>query len=78
MRGIDYVYTLQIDFFEAKNGAKKRVQFPDNNKVLDITIPAGISSGQRLRLRGKGGPGVNGGQQGDAFIEIEVLPAHNS
>src|SRR5579883_731919 len=41
MRGADVSYTLPIEFLEAVNGAKKRVEMPDG-KALDITIPAGV------------------------------------
>lgn len=41
---------------------------------VDIKIPAGISSGQQLRVAGKGERGYNGGPNGDLFIEINVLP----
>ena len=41
---------------------------------VDIKIPAGISSGQQLRVAGKGERGVNGGPNGDLFIEINVEP----
>ena len=39
---------------------------------LDITVPAGISSGQQLRVAGKGEKGINGGPNGDLYIEIQV------
>ena len=39
---------------------------------LDIKIPAGINSGQQVRVPGKGEPGVNGGPNGDLYIEILV------
>lgn len=39
---------------------------------VDIKIPAGISSGQQLRVAGKGERGVNGGPNGDLFIEVNV------
>ncbi len=45
-------------------------------KTLEVDIPAGINSGQRIRLQGKGQPGVNGGPAGDLYVEIEVKP-HN-
>lgn len=41
-------------------------------KELEIKIPQGIQSGQRIRLAGKGGAGMNGGPNGDLYIEILV------
>jgi DnaJ-class molecular chaperone len=73
MRGMDYRYNLEISFLEAVNGVKKRVQFPDN-ETLDITVPAGVESGQVLRLKGKGGPGAGRGEAGDALIELKIAP----
>lgn len=73
MRGMDYRYNLEISFLEAVNGVKKRVQFPDN-ETLDITVPAGIESGQTLRLKGRGGPGAGRSEPGDALIELRIAP----
>lgn len=73
MRGRDVRYTLDVDFVEAVQGAKKRVTLPDNG-VLDLAVPAGVSDGQVLRLRGRGEPGVAGGESGDALVEIRVRP----
>ena len=42
------------------------------NKVLEVNIPAGIDEGQRIRLSGKGEPGVNGGPPGDLYVEIRI------
>jgi molecular chaperone DnaJ len=41
-------------------------------KELDIDIPAGIHDGQRMRVRGAGHVGVNGGLPGDAYVEVHV------
>ncbi len=41
---------------------------------LDVKIPAGIQSGQQIRLAGKGERGTNGGPNGDLYIEILVKP----
>jgi DnaJ-class molecular chaperone len=73
LRGADAAYTLPIDFLEAVNGAKKRVDMPDG-KTLDIAIPAGIEDGQTLRLKGQGGAGLGGGPAGDALITVTVRP----
>jgi DnaJ-class molecular chaperone len=71
--GGDRLYTLTVDFAEAAAGAKKRLSLgPDN--WLDVTIPPGIETGQVLRLKGKGDPGVGGAPPGDAMIEIHVAP----
>jgi molecular chaperone DnaJ len=44
------------------------------NKVLEVSIPAGIDEGQRIRLSGKGEPGMNGGPPGDLYVEIHIKP----
>jgi len=44
------------------------------HKVLEVNIPAGIDEGQRIRLAGKGEPGMNGGPPGDLYVEIRIKP----
>ena len=44
------------------------------NKTLEVSIPAGIDEGQRIRLAGKGEPGMNGGPPGDLYVEIRIKP----
>ncbi|MBU0596265.1 molecular chaperone DnaJ [Candidatus Bipolaricaulota bacterium] len=41
---------------------------------ISITVPAGVDNGSRLRLRGQGNAGIEGGPSGDLFIVIEVIP----
>lgn len=50
-------------------GGKGKVK---NNKRLTINIPAGINTGDRQRISGKGSPGSNGGENGDLYIEFVV------
>jgi len=71
MAGMDYRYHLEIDFLEAALGAKKRISLPEGD-TLDLNVPAGVTDGQVLRLRGKGGPGVGRGEPGDALIELTI------
>ena len=73
MRGADVNYTLPIDFLEAVNGGKKRVDMPEG-KTLDISIPAGVRDEQLIRLKGQGMPGIGGGPAGDALITVMVRP----
>jgi len=73
MRGQDAQYHLDIPFLDAVNGTKQRITLPDGS-TLDVTIPAGVSDGQVLRLKGKGMPGMGEGPPGDALVEIGVRP----
>jgi molecular chaperone DnaJ len=41
-------------------------------RELEVEIPAGIHDGQRIRLRGRGHAGANGGPPGDAYVEVHV------
>ena len=43
-------------------------------RTFKARIPQGATNGQRLRLRGKGGKGFNGGHDGDLYLNIELLP----
>lgn len=73
VRGRDELYALEVAFLDAVRGATRRLTLPDG-RTLDVRIPPGSEDGQTLRLRGQGGPGLNGGPAGDALIEIHVAP----
>jgi len=44
------------------------------HRDLDVAIPAGIANGQQVRIRGKGGKGARGGENGDLYVEVRVKP----
>lgn len=46
--------------------------FVRENKNIDVKIPAGVDNGSRLRLAGKGDAGINGGADGDLYLEFAV------
>ena len=68
----DLEATLTISLEDAANGATKRLHLP-TGKEVDVKIPAGITSGQQIRLKGQGYPSPwGGGVTGDAMIAINI------
>ena len=74
VKGRDVRYRVTIDFADSVTGARRRMTMADNT-ALDVNIPAGIESGQTLRLKSQGQASPNGGPPGDALLEVEVKPS---
>jgi curved DNA-binding protein len=70
-RGQDYESELKIDLTDAYTTHKQTLTV--NGKSIRITIPAGIEDGQKIRLKGHGGEGVNGGPAGDLYITFSIV-----
>ena len=74
-KGADVTAKLEVTFEEAAFGGDKVISYTDASgraQSLKVHIPAGISSGKKIRLKGKGQDGMNGGEAGDLFLEISV------
>lgn len=75
-RGPDLRYTLTITLEEAATGTEKRISFMrqrggrEEAAKLSITVPAGVKSGQRLKLRGEGDGPLGPGKPGDLYVII--------
>jgi curved DNA-binding protein len=75
-RGEDLQYNLNITLEESVFGADKKLSLKRDERVYEINvkIPAGISTGKKLRLSGKGNAGPEGGPAGDLYLNINVAP----
>jgi curved DNA-binding protein len=75
-RGGDLEMEVEIGFRDAAQGAEKQIAFRRNGQreELKIKIPAGVDTGSKIRLTGKGGQGEGGGPDGDLFLTMRVLP----
>jgi curved DNA-binding protein len=75
-KGDDLHYNISITLEESVSGTEKKLVLQQEQKVHEISvrIPAGISTGKKLRLAGKGYPGINGGPTGDIYLNVTILP----
>jgi curved DNA-binding protein len=75
-KGQDYVMNLRIPFRQAIQGGERRVDYKSDQgaEQLQVRIPPGVETGQRLRVSGKGGKSPAGGPSGDLFLELQVDP----
>ena len=72
-RGQDTEHKLDITLEEAHHGTLRTLQWEDGRKI-DAKIPPGVKTGSKVRLRGQGGRGESGGQSGDLFLKINIVP----
>ncbi|WP_264536878.1 J domain-containing protein [Flavobacterium sp. N1736] len=69
-RGQDFNAELQLDLASAYTTQKQNLAV--NGKNIRITIPAGVENGQIIKIPGHGGPGANGGPNGDLYITFNI------
>ena len=69
-RGQDFNAELHLNLRDAYKTHQQTLTV--NGKNVRITIPAGIENGQKIKLKGYGGDGVNGGPAGDLYITFII------
>ncbi|HEY4371579.1 MAG TPA: DnaJ C-terminal domain-containing protein [Burkholderiales bacterium] len=77
MPGADYEAVARITLEDAARGVELSINLPDADGVprpVTVRVPRGAAGGERLRVRGKGGPGIGGGPAGDLYLQIELAP----
>ena len=83
--GEDYEVTATLSLEDAARGTELDLQLalaeagPDGvlrraPKTIRVRVPKGVTDGERLRIPGKGGPGLNGGPAGDLYLDIALKP----
>ncbi|NNC70149.1 MAG: DnaJ domain-containing protein, partial [Flavobacteriaceae bacterium] len=70
-RGQDFNAELQIDLMSVYQEHKQTLTV--NGKNIRITVPAGVHDGQIIKIKGYGGPGMNGGPKGDLYIKFNII-----
>ncbi|NOY16820.1 MAG: DnaJ domain-containing protein [Gammaproteobacteria bacterium] len=85
MKGEDHHAKVGVSLEDAYHGARRAItlKMPEvdttghlvtHDRKLNVKIPKGVTQGQRIRLRGQGGPGVGDAPAGDLYLEIDLLP----
>lgn len=82
-KGHDVDASIRIPLEDAYHGNSRTITFEtptlspggaleNKRRTLHVKIPKGIKNGGKIRLKGQGGPGYNGGQPGDMYIRIDI------
>jgi curved DNA-binding protein len=76
---------VEIDLEDAYRGSSRNIELRSPEMTADghvvvkprtlrVTIPAGVTEGQQIRLAGQGSPGIGGGSAGDLYLEVSLRP----
>jgi curved DNA-binding protein len=74
--GRDVEHELDLTLEDAYHGTQRRLSMSheDGARTVDVRIPAGVNDGSRVRVAGEGERGLSGGQSGDLFLRIRLVP----
>ena len=74
--GADQEAEIELTVEEAYRGGRRSVTLSSDGtrRSFDVTIPAGVTDGQRIRLAGQGGRGGDGARNGDLYLIVRIAP----
>jgi DnaJ-class molecular chaperone len=74
--GADQTAEIDLTIDDAFHGARRSVTVGSGSRVrsLEVTIPPGVTDGQRIRLAGQGGRGSDGARPGDLYLVVRIAP----
>jgi curved DNA-binding protein len=72
VRGKDLEDVIYLDPQQALEGARGKYLHRKRSKELIVTIPSGMKEGQKIRLKGMGEPGKDGGEPGDLYLNVRI------
>jgi curved DNA-binding protein len=74
--GADQVAELELTVEEAYRGTRRTVTLTSDGtrRSFEVTVPAGVTDGQRIRLSGQGGRGSDGADNGDLYLVVRIAP----
>jgi curved DNA-binding protein len=70
--GADQEAEIQLTVEEAYQGGRRRITV--DGRTIEVSIPAGVTDGQRIRLGGQGGQGTSGAAAGDLYLVVRMAP----
>ncbi|NLZ49138.1 MAG: DnaJ domain-containing protein [Clostridiales bacterium] len=78
-KGKDIESELEVTLIEGFKGLEKKITFrrQNQNKSLTFKIPKGVKDGEKIRLKGQGEPGINGGENGDLYLTVKMKTETN-
>ncbi len=71
-RGRDTNHPINVTLEESYHGSTRTLS--KDGRSLNVKIPPGVKTGSKIRIAGEGEPGMNGGEAGDLYLVVEVLP----
>ncbi len=79
VKGEDYEMDIELSLEDAYHGAIRKIEITGGNKGvrrLEVTIPAGVRSGNRIKVPNEGKPGLNGAPNGDLYLKVKLKEHH--